>query len=329
MNIAVIGLGSMGQRRIRLLREIDRNINIYGIDISLEKCKAAEKKYQIKTNCNLLEVLRQKVIDVVIVSCDPVCHYEKIYEALNHNCSVFTEINIVSMDTENLLQLVKDKGLTLFISSTMMYRKETKYIKDVVKDNDYKVCYNYHVGQYLSDWHPWESYKNFFVGNKKTNACREIMAIEFPWLADAFGDISNITSKSRKISSLDIDYPDSIHMIIEHTSGVIGTMNIDVVSRQGSRKFELIGENVIISWDGTPTGLKSFDLSSGIFQSIDLYANISQINEKNKTIIENAYKDELLNFFHVLSGEEVPRHSFERDAKIIELIDNMEDHYAD
>lgn len=329
MNIAVIGLGSMGQRRIRLLREIDSSINIYGIDINLDKCKAIEIEYQIKTSCNLSTLLCQEHVDTVIVSCDPITHYEMIYEAINHNCNVFTEINIVSMDVEGLQQLAKEKNITLFISSTMLYRKETKYIKDVVRENEFKVCYNYHVGQYLPDWHPWESYKDFFVGNKQTNACREIMAIEFPWLADAFGDISSITVKSRKISSLVIDYPDSIHLIIEHKSGVIGTMSIDVVSRWVSRNFEMIGEKVLLSWDGTPEGLKSFDLSSGLFRSIDLYSNILQIREKNKTIIENAYRDELLNFFRVLSGVDVPMHSFEKDAHIIAIIDSVEAQYAD
>ena len=42
----------------------------------------------------------------------------------------------------------------------------------------YQQIINISLGQYLPDWHPWESYKSFFVSNKKTNGCRELFAIE-------------------------------------------------------------------------------------------------------------------------------------------------------
>ena len=36
----------------------------------------------------------------------------------------------------------------------------------------------YHSGQYLPDWHPWESYKDFYVSNPATGARREIVPFE-------------------------------------------------------------------------------------------------------------------------------------------------------
>ena len=34
MRVAVIGLGSMGKRRIRLIKQIDENIEIIGVDLN-------------------------------------------------------------------------------------------------------------------------------------------------------------------------------------------------------------------------------------------------------------------------------------------------------
>lgn len=62
----------------------------------------------------------------------------------------------------------KEKGVLLFLSSTMLYRRETQYIKQQVAAFGKPVHYIYHIGQYLPDWHPWENYKNFFVGNART-----------------------------------------------------------------------------------------------------------------------------------------------------------------
>ena len=53
------------------------------------------------------------------------------------------------------------------MSSTLQYRKEIQFIKEEVKKVSGKVNYIYHVGQYLPDWHPWENYKDFFVGDAR------------------------------------------------------------------------------------------------------------------------------------------------------------------
>ena len=70
------------------------------------------------------------------------------------------------------------------------------------------VNYIYHIGQYLPDWHPWENYKNFFVGDRRTGGVREIFGIDLPWLLDAFGPVKHVYAEKDKLSGLEIDYPD-------------------------------------------------------------------------------------------------------------------------
>ena len=48
------------------------------------------------------------------------------------------------------------------------------------------------------------------------------------------------------------------------------------------------------------------------------------LSRYSDNIVENAYVDELTNFFAVLKGEEQPRWSFEKDLKAIELMDKIE-----
>ena len=47
MNIVVIGLGSMGKRRIRLIKAIYPQYDIAGVDSNIERVQAVEKEYQI------------------------------------------------------------------------------------------------------------------------------------------------------------------------------------------------------------------------------------------------------------------------------------------
>ena len=106
------------------------------------------------------------------------------------------------------MSLAKEVCKTLFLSSTFFYREEIRYIRSKIS-NDKKWNYSYHIGQYLPDWHPWESYKDFFLGDKRTNGCREIMAIELPWLTGTFGEVDRVNVLSDKLTGLNIDYKDN------------------------------------------------------------------------------------------------------------------------
>src|SRR5699024_5741879 len=106
----------------------------------------------------------------------------------------------------------------------------TQYIKQQVQTFDKPVNYLYHIGQYLPDWHPWESYKNFFVGDRRTGGVREIFGIDLPWLVDTFGEVERIHVEKDSISTLEIDYPDSCFVTLRHKNGVKGVLAVDVVS---------------------------------------------------------------------------------------------------
>jgi len=66
MKLLVIGLGSMGKRRVRLLKEYDLNIEIVGLDKQEKRRKEAEELYAIKTYDNLdkINLLPKSIIDL-------------------------------------------------------------------------------------------------------------------------------------------------------------------------------------------------------------------------------------------------------------------------
>ena len=49
MKVAVVGLGSMGQRRTRLIKQYDSSIEVFGIDTMPERCAECQEKYGMKT----------------------------------------------------------------------------------------------------------------------------------------------------------------------------------------------------------------------------------------------------------------------------------------
>lgn len=324
MKIVVVGLGSMGTRRISLLLQYNPTFSIVGIDPNEKRREKAAQSFGIKTEKLFAEALRSEAVSAVFIASPPQTHYELVKIAVNNGIHVFSELNIRAYDYKSIIQIARNKGIVLFLSSTMLYRREVEYIQKIVAKNHNMVGYRYHVGQYLPDWHPWERYQDFFIGDRRTDACREIMALEIPWITAVFGGIKDVYVKKSTISKLEVDYPDSYSILFDHKTGIVGTINIDVVSRKSVRSFELIGENIYLNWNGTPDSLTEYDFTMKKDRTIELYSNPCRNEIYNATILENAYYDEIVDFFRVITNRTTPRYSLEKDDEVLRVVDYIQ-----
>ena len=324
MKVVVIGLGSMGKRRIRLMQRRSDTELIVGVDSKLDRRKECEETLGIVTCERIKDAVASYSLDAAFVCTSPLSHNVIIRECLENNLHVFTEINLVSDGYEENMKLAKKQGKVLFLSSTFLYREETQYIHDQVCQQKKPVNYIYHIGQYLPDWHPWEGYKSFFVGDKRTNGCREIMAIEMPWLSETFGEIESVESDHDKISDLELTYDDNYIINIKHKNGNKGVLIIDVVCRRAVRNFEAYSEDLYLTWNGTPTGLSEYDFDRKDLKAIKLYDSVEHTDGYQATVIENAYSNEIEEFFSVVHGEREQSYGFEKDYATLQWLDRIE-----
>ncbi len=314
----------MGRRRIRLLKKIDSGIYIAGVDSKFERRQNAETALNIKTYAELEMALNEIKPECVVVATSPSSHGGIIEICLEHGSNVFTELNLVSDKYETNIALARRMNKVLFLSSTFLYRSEIRHIKDRIIQYLGRLNYIYHAGQYLPDWHPWEDIQDYFVGNKRTNGCRELFAIELPWIIKLFGDIESYEVISSKNTTLPINYNDNYLLLIKHKNGNKGVLGIDVVSRKAVRNLEIYGENLYISWDGSPSGLKEYDFINKVYKEISLYDSIDKQEGYASFIIENAYQSELETFINIVNGVGTAEYTFEEDAKVLAMIERIE-----
>lgn len=325
MNVIVIGLGSMGKRRIRLLKQIVDIEEIIGIDSSRERRSQVEVEFKIGTYDSIDHIECIEKYHIAFICTPPLTHYQVIDRCLDKKLHIFSEINLVADGYHQLMNKAEKNNRCLFLSSTMLYRKELQYVYEKIKDSKSNVNYTYHVGQYLPDWHPWESYKEFFVNEVRTNGCREIFAIELPWIVHTFGKIKKIKVEKDKLTNLDLAYNDNYMVILVHESGHKGLLHINVVSRKAMRKLEIVSEELYLTWEGTPQTLIEYNYEQKQDIFIDTYDHIDKDKKYSSNIIENAYLDEIKNFINTIKGLEQPRHSFSKDSEILKIIDKIED----
>ncbi len=322
MNIMVIGLGSMGIRRIRLIRELKIPADIIGVDSRPERCDAARARFGV-TCCVTVEEARQRgEISCAFICTSPLSHAKLIWLCLSYGYHVFTEINLVSDRYTENINLAREKGLTLFLSSTPLYKSEMCYIDKRLKESGKQCIYQYHVGQYLPDWHPWDNLQDFFVSDRKTNGCREILGIELPWMQNTFGKIKRIHVWKRKLLDLPLDFPDTYMIQIAHENGNAGSLIVDVVSRQAVRHLEVLNGDIYIKWNGRPDTLYERNVETRELEPVNP-GNYTHEKGYGEFINEYAYRKEIEEFFEVIRGKK-PRYTFEQDMETLEIIDRME-----
>lgn len=318
MKVMIVGLGSMGKRRARLLKGLVPQVQIVGVDSTPSRREEAEK-LGYETCCSVQEAL-EKQPQAAFVCTSPASHAGIIASLLEACVPTFTELNLVDDGYAELQALAAQKNVPLFLSSTMLYRGETRYIRDQVQSFDGPVSYIYHIGQYLPDWHPWENYQNFFVGDRRTNGCREIFGIELPWLLETFGEAQIVSVQQDHLTKLKIDYPDSWFVQLRHANGTKGFLAVDVASPKAVRNFECFGEGLHLFWEGNPKALYRFNIETSAKEFVDVYGSFEHDSRYSDNIVENAYVDEIAEFLAVIKGEAQARYSYAQDQRCIDLM---------
>lgn len=193
MKLLIVGLGSMGKRRARLSKGIDAALHIVGVDTAeARRAEACTLGLADAAYPTIAEAVAAEHPDAALVCTAPLSHAAVIGELLDNDLPVFTELNLVGDGYAENMAKAAAKNLPLFLSSTMLYRRETQYIKQQVQAFGKPVHYIYHIGQYLPDWHPWENYKNFFVGNAVPAVCARYLASTCPgcWMPSGMLSLS-------------------------------------------------------------------------------------------------------------------------------------------
>ena len=320
MKIVVIGLGSMGKRRIRLLREMYPAFAVCGVDGREDRRSEAAKQHDIPCFSSPEEA--GEGIDCAFICTSPLFHAALVSDCLARGWHTFVELNLVADGYEENMRLAKERGCLLFLSSPFLYREENRFIIGKVGGKG-PWNYLYHVGQYLPDWHPWEDYRGFFAGDRRSNGVRELLSIELPWLTAAFGEIEKARALSGRMTSLEIDFDDNFLIELQHKNGNKGVLAVDLVCPVAVRRFEAYAENAYLAWNGTPDSLYEFDPATRRAERVELREKTEHAAGYRDFIVENAYKNELRAFFAAVLEKKEPSYGFEQDRKTIAVMDSI------
>lgn len=240
----VVGLGSMGKRRVRNLLALGYE-QIAGFDPRQDRRAEVQSKSGIDTYDSFDSAIDAFKPEVLIISTSPAHHMMYAWASFERGLSCFIEASVV--DADRILELhERTKGTELLVapSCTMRYYPGPTKVKELLQSGviGEPLNVNYQTGQYLPDWHPWERIEDFYVSARATGACREIVPFELTWLNDIFGMPEPLACVKAKLTDLNADIDDVYHCLLRYPKQVLANLTVEVISRPvATRELRVLG----------------------------------------------------------------------------------------
>lgn len=322
MKILIVGLGSMGKRRIRNLQTLGER-KIIGFDLREDRRTEAEKKYKIKT-IESLKNLDLKNIGALVISTPPDRHNEYIKLAIDYKKPAFVEASVILKGLAELNKFAKNKKVLIAPSCTLRFHPAIKKIKEIVKNRKYGrvTNFSYHSGQYLPDWHPWEKLKDFYAGKREIGGAREMVPFELTWIVDILGFPKKTLGFYGETMDIKANVNDT-YVISMNFGRAFGSLTIDVTARRAVRNLILNMEKGQILWLWEENFIKLYDASKKKWKK-HYFQKGKAAKGYNKNIIEDMYVEEIKTFLGVVKGKDKFPNSLDEDIRVLKLLKKIE-----
>ena len=317
MRSLVIGLGSMGKRRIRNLLQLGEK-DVLGFDLREDRRREAEEKYGVQTFDTLGEAIRADP-DVWIISVPPAFHLEYALKALEEDVHFFCETPVADsvMAIDRLIEVSCKSRRLAAPSCNMCFHSGVEHISKMMNAGEIgqPLCMLYEVGHFLPDWHPYEDYRSYYVSGKTFGGGADVIPMELVWILRLFGDVKGICCRMQRLGQFEIEAPDSYQLTLEFESGAILELHNDVICRDSCRRCRLIGREGTIIWDAVENWVKLYKASDRRW---------TEYHERDGYSMEEMYVEEMAHFIKAIRGEQKYLHSLEEERKVLRVWETAE-----
>jgi predicted dehydrogenase len=326
MKFLVIGLGSMGKRRVRNLRALGHQ-HIAGFDPRDDRRQEAASLYAVTPFASYEAALREFKPDALVISTGPRHHMDYALPAAEQGLHCFIEASVV--DAERILELdrrVRGKPIVMAPSCTLRYYPGPRKVKELIGAGAIgrPLNLNYQTGQYLPDWHPWEHIRDFYVSDRDTGGAREIVPFELTWLNDIFGHPQPLACAKTKLTDMEADIDDVYHCLLRYPGGMLANLTVEVVSRpKATREMRILGTEGEIVFSGDENAVRTIRLGDAEWQRFPLGVGTIQAGYINP---EEPYIAELGDFVKAVESANASLYpnTLEEDVRVLNLLNELE-----
>jgi len=265
----VVGLGSIGIRHLRLLREA-----LPHSDIRVLRHGGCDGDILNADGCftqlgDALEFAPQ----IAVVSNPAPFHIKTARELANVGAHLLVEKPLAeaAASVRELLDLCRDRGVRLqvgynlrFLETLQRFRAELKNGR--IGDVSMVRC---EIGQYLPDWRPNTDYRRSVSSQRSLGGGALLeLSHELDMLLWVFGNVDWVGAWTGQMGKFEIDVEDSANLTLGFASGAVGQLAMDFVRRDTTRQCVAIGDRGSLRWDAVAGTVTVFDPGAGAWREL-------------------------------------------------------------
>ena len=251
--LLVVGLGSMGRRRLRDARALGCEVAVCRRGPGDRDSGNGDAPDGIPVFAGLDAAAGWSPTHVVI--CTPTsAHADALRWAVEHGCHALVEKPLADGETPGLAELLEQAraaGLCVAVGCNLRFHPAVEAIRSAV------VCgrlgrllsVRAEVGQYLPDWHPGEDYRNGYAARREMGGGALLTLVHeldlVWWIA---GPIASLTGVQQHVSDLELDVDDLAELVCRHASGVVSSVHMDFLDRSYNRRSRWVGSDATAEW---------------------------------------------------------------------------------
>lgn len=256
MRFLICGLGSIGQRHYRNLRQLGHDdIQVFrtGKGANQSFIQKFELEFQPTIHRNIKTALALRP-DVVIITNPTSLHVQYALMAVKAGAHVFIE-KPISHNERNLSKLIaeaKKRGLIVYVGYHLRFHPLLQKVHSWVHDKriDTILSARVEMGEYLPGWHPWENYKKSYASRADLGGGVILtQSHDLDYLFWLFGKAHRVSSFGGQKNTLKISAEDLAEILIEFRSGVVASVHMDYLQYPAKRVLEIIGTKGSILWN--------------------------------------------------------------------------------
>lgn len=306
MKILIIGLGSIGQRHLKILSSF-ANIEI----AALRTSKGLLKNDILVTSFFKLKDAIKFNPDGVIISNPTSLHVRSALPFLKLGCKVLIEKPID--DCFEKTEILKPYSELIRVAYCMRFNPITIFLNSKFKvENPFKVGFKRSF--YLPKWHPYADYTQEYTAQKKMGGgVIRTLSHELDLAIHWFGTPESIIGVTDKVSFLEIDTDDYAFFTLK-------------TKKQARVNFELDFYSPINVYNGeafTQKGMYSWNLNEVKFMPYNKSEFTTLINSENS--VNEMYENQLKDFLAFTKGFNSINCNFKEAVLILKLIKKIDD----
>jgi len=310
--LAIVGLGSIGRRHLRLISEIRPDIKIIVVR-SGHGSACDEEKMAVKVTDSIGDAIKEG-IQAAIISSPATLHLKQSLELAKNGIHLLIEkpISHTSDRVKELLKIVNENRITIMVGYVLRYDLGAMKFKNWL-DNKVKgkiLHARIECGSYLPDWRPDQDYR------KTVSALPELgggvlleLSHELDYLHWFFGNPVDVQAQIRNSGTLDINVEDQADLLITSKQGYPITVQIDFNRRHIERKCKVLTTEGELIWDAVNKNVT--------WKGVNKEQSKYEYNNERNSI----YRKQLEVFFDCIENDNDPIVTVKDGINVISLID--------